>query len=167
MADYNVVFTLENDYINCNRYMPYEIEANWVPYLDGFYYGELCHGVPDGYGKFCHTINSYFVLFEGRWKDGKIDSGECCQMPMGDMEYTGRIRKGLPHRYGTYYYMNSIYYQGELHYGRKHGQGVGVHNNQIYVGWYRDNRRCGNGRLFDLDGRFVESGIWEDDIKIQ
>ena len=55
-------------------------------------------------------------------------------------------------------------YNGEFVNGQFDGKGMySDHNGIIYDGYFRNNKRNGNGKEFTADGKFYKIGTWEND----
>jgi hypothetical protein len=78
--------------------------------------------------------------------------------------YTGYLRKGEPHRYGTMTYDDGRIYEGNWINGRYHGKGHACFpNGDFYTGEYKSDHMHGHGTYCWNDGRAYAGEFCEDE----
>lgn len=88
-------------------------------------------------------------------------------------KYTGEVKNGIPHGYGTMVYTDGARYEGEWKDGLRDGQGTHTYSTFTidqgkYVGEWKDNKKNGQGTLTISSSSRSHSeyvGEWKDDLE--
>jgi len=89
---------------------------------------------------------------------GAEEAGASGELKTGTIEfsggvYTGELKGGLPHGYGT------------LVYPRQHIPGLPQRGERKYVGYWKDGKKHGEGTMHHPEGS-IQHGLWDEDVFI-
>ncbi|XP_073972654.1 uncharacterized protein isoform X2 [Rhodnius prolixus] len=126
------------------------------------YDGYWLNGRRHGWGvlsKFSEE-NGYRIVYDGEWGQGKPRGHGIRQYSDGGY-YNGDWKNGKRDGFGEMWYANEDYYGGLWLKDLKHGIGVYVYSN------WKDDRKNGQGSLFNMNTGIVQQGLWRMDMCVQ
>lgn len=159
-----------------------------VQFVDGTCYTGRCQwGHLHGYG-ICDSADG--ARYAGEWSEGKRTGRGVLQSADGE-SYNGVWENDMFHGAGRYNagraegHAEFEEYDGQWHHHAKHGYGVhknaeGVYKGQFlhnersgqgeavycsgkkFVGQWKNDERCGVGKLYEKDGGVIYEGEWQD-----
>ena len=103
-------------------------------------------------------------------KNEKIEK-KMQSLKIGNNFYTGELKDGKQHGWGTYIYKNGDIYKGQWINGKRKGQGKYTwKNGASYEGQWKDGKKHGQGTYFEKDISISVKGAsyigkWENDMK--
>ena len=154
------------------------------------YEGEFVHDLRCGKGKkFYEDMWGEKIKYEGDFKDGKSQGKGTTYHRNSAVFFVGDFAEGMAHGSGIIYDENNIRnYQGEMRADKIHGkgksfdeegklefegqfiadqrQGKGVlykDEKKIFIGYFVNNKKDGEGTFFNEDEQKIYHGQWRDD----
>lgn len=146
------------------------------------------NGKKSGYGEEFHFGR---CVYRGFWKDDAYNGLGAKYNMEGDLEYRGMLKNGLYSGYGemvlekgdsvkgvfvagelsdgcytTYWKNGGKCYEGALKKGKRSGIGkeFDMAGNVVFDGCFLENARNGKGRLFHVDGSYIDGSFVDDQI---
>jgi len=99
--------------------------------------------------------------YTGYWKNDKFHGKGKITTPEG-LVFEGEFQNGFRQKYGTIFYEDGSVYTGELEDWTRQGLGKLEENGNTYEGYFDDNRKNGNGKMYYKNGDYY-NGTWLDD----
>ena len=101
--------------------------------------------------------NNY--LYKGTiYKDNSFKKGKLVNK---NIIVVGNWKKNILNGFCEIYFYK-YYYKGYFKNGKPHGYGILISNNIIYKGYFKKGFAKGKGKLYNIDNKFLCSGIFID-----